>query len=132
MRAERDKRAVILTAQGDRESAILTAEGQKEAAVLNAQGEKDSQILTAEGDRQAEVLRAEGQAQAIENVFKALHAGEVSETTLSYLYLEMLPELANNPANKIFVIPSEFNEALKGIGNALNSRGDGTSDPPRP
>lgn len=128
MRAERDKRAVILQAQGDRESAILTAEGQKEAAVLRAQGEKEAAILAAEGEKQAEVLGAEGQAKAIENVFGALRAGEVSERILSYLYLEMLPQLADGQANKIFVIPSEFTQALSGLGGAIGKatgEGDG-------
>lgn len=125
MRAERDKRAIILQAQGDRESAILTAEGQKQAAVLQAQGQKDAAILNAEGEKRSEVLRAEGQAQAIGSVFAALREGDVNERILSYLYLEMLPQLADNAANKIFVIPSEFSQALSGIGNVINPRRGG-------
>ncbi|MDQ3758587.1 MAG: SPFH/Band 7/PHB domain protein [Actinomycetota bacterium] len=119
MRAERDKRAMILQAQGARESAILTAEGEKASAILTAEGQRESAILNAEGDKQAEVLRAEGEAKAIDNVFASLRAGEVSEGILSYLYLEMLPQLADGEANKIFVIPSEFNQALARIGDVM-------------
>jgi len=119
MRAERDKRAMILQAQGARESAILTAEGEKASAILTAEGQRESAILTAQGDKEAEVLRAEGEAQAIDNVFTSLRTGEVSEGILSYLYLEMLPQLADGEANKIFIIPSEFNQALARIGDVL-------------
>ena len=103
-------------AQGNRESAILEAEGEKEAAILAATGAKEASILEAQGDKQSEVLRAEGQAQAIDSVFTALRSGEVSENILSYLYLQMLPHLADNPANKVFVIPTEFTDALNGLG----------------
>ena len=63
MRAERDRRAAILTAEGTKQAAILTAEGEQQAAVL-----------TAEGARQAAILRAEGEAKAIATVFDAIHA----------------------------------------------------------
>ncbi len=121
MRAERDKRAVILTAEGARESAVLTASGQKEAAVLAADGEKQASILEAEGDRQSEILRAEGQAKAIESVFASLQSSQVNEEILSYLYLQMLPKLADGQANKLFVIPSEFSQALAGLGGAVGN-----------
>jgi regulator of protease activity HflC (stomatin/prohibitin superfamily) len=109
MRAERDRRAAILTAQGTKQAAILTAEGEKQSAVLKA-----------EGARQAAILRAEGEAKAIATVFDAIHAGNPDEKLLSYQYLQMLPELARGDANKVFVIPSEFTQAFAGIGNALN------------
>ncbi len=129
MRAERTKRAVILEAQGGRESAILSADGQKEAAILEATGAKEAAILKAEGQKQSEVLRAEGEAQAIGNVFTALRAGEVSENILSYLYLDMLPRLADNQANKVFVIPTEFTDALNGLG-AVAQRANRTPSGP--
>ncbi|MGH2862335.1 MAG: SPFH domain-containing protein, partial [Solirubrobacteraceae bacterium] len=100
MRAERDRRAAILNAEGVKQSQILTAEGQQQAA-----------ILTAEGDKQAAVLRAEGEAQAIARVFGAIHAGDPDPKLLSYQYLQMLPRLAQGDANKVFVIPSEFSQA---------------------
>jgi regulator of protease activity HflC (stomatin/prohibitin superfamily) len=108
MRAERDRRAAILTAEGEKQAQILTAEGQKQAAVL-----------AAEGDRQAAVLKAEGDAKAIDTVFTAIHKGKPTRDLLSYEYLQMLPQLAEGEANKVFVVPSEFAQAFGGIGEAL-------------
>ena len=135
MRAERDRRAAILTAEGVKQSAILTAEGEKQSAVLKAEGAKT-----------AAVLRAEGESKAIETVFQAIHDGRPDPGLLSYQYLQMLPELARGEANKIFVIPSEFAQALGNLGSAFGPRGgDGQSlgaptgprpvppvEPPRP
>jgi regulator of protease activity HflC (stomatin/prohibitin superfamily) len=119
MRAERDRRAAILTAEGTKQSQILTAEGEKQAAVLKA-----------EGARTAAILRAEGESKAIETVFQAIHDGAPDQQLLSYQYLQMLPQLAQGPANKIFVIPSEFSQALGNIGNALGSLGANGALPP--
>jgi len=113
MRAERDRRAAILTAEGEKQAQILTAEGAKQAAVL-----------TAEGERQAAILRAEGEAKAIDTVFSAIHEGRPDRELLSYEYLKMLPALAEGDANKVFVVPSEFTEAFGGIGKALASRSE--------
>src|SRR6201999_986546 len=77
MRAERDRRAAILTAEGVKQSAILTAEGEKQSAVLKAQGA-----------REAAILRAEGEAKAIDTVFRAIHAGDPDPKLLSYQYLQ--------------------------------------------
>jgi regulator of protease activity HflC (stomatin/prohibitin superfamily) len=117
MRAERDRRA-----------AILTAEGTKQAAILTAEGEKQSAVLKAEGGRQAAILRAEGEAKAIATVFDAIHAGNADQKLLAYQYLQMLPQLAQGEANKVFVIPSEFTQAFAGIGDALR-RPDGPAKP---
>ncbi len=108
MRAERDKRAAILNAEGFKQSQILTAEGEKQSAVLKAEGAK-----------QAAILRAEGDAKAIDTVFSAIHEGKPDQALLSYQYLQMLPQLAQGDANKVFVIPSEFAEAFGGIGKAF-------------
>ncbi|HYV14605.1 MAG TPA: SPFH domain-containing protein [Conexibacter sp.] len=113
MRAERDRRAAILTAEGVKQSQILTAEGDQQAAVLRATGE-----------RQAAILRAEGEAKAIQTVFGAIHEGRPDRELLSYQYLQMLPKLAQGEASKIFVIPSEFTQALGGIGEALGGKVD--------
>ncbi|MEA2123633.1 MAG: hypothetical protein QOI80_415 [Solirubrobacteraceae bacterium] len=122
MRAERDRRATILTAEGARQSQILTAEGEKQAAVLKAEGARTSAIL-----------RAEGEAKAIETVFQAIHDGGPDQPLLSYQYLQMLPQLAQGPASKIFVIPSEFTTALGNIGSAFGGdTADGPPPPPRP
>src|SRR5213593_3232166 len=119
MRAERDRRAAILNAEGVKQSQILTAEGEKQAAVLKAEGAK-----------QAAILRAEGEAKAIDTVFTAIHEGRPDAELLQYQYLRMLPQLAQGDANKIFVIPSEFTTA---INNAAARLGGGTSEPgPRP
>ncbi len=118
MRADRDKRAAILTAEGVKQSQILTAEGQKQAAVL-----------TAEGAKQSAILRAEGEAKAIATVFQAIHDGKPDRQLLSYQYLQMLPQLAKGDANKVFVIPSEFAEAFGGISKAFSAeRGKESSD----
>jgi regulator of protease activity HflC (stomatin/prohibitin superfamily) len=118
MRAERDRRAAILNAEGIKQSQILTAEGQKQAAVL-----------TAEGEKQAAILKSEGEAQAIATVFNAIHAGRPDQQLLSYQYLQMLPRLASGDSNKVFVIPSEFSEAFGGIAKAFADRapGDGSA-----
>jgi regulator of protease activity HflC (stomatin/prohibitin superfamily) len=108
MRAERDRRAAILTAEGFKQSAILTAEG-----------EKQSQILRAEGSAQARILEAQGQARAISQVFAAIHRGKPTQKLLAYQYLQVLPQLARGDSNKMWIIPSELTDALKGIGNAL-------------
>ncbi len=108
MRAERDKRA-----------AVLTAEGVKQSAILTAQGEKEAQILRAEGSAQARVLEAQGQAQAIQQVFDAIHRGKPTQRLLAYQYLQVLPQLARGDANKMWIIPSELTDALRGVSSAL-------------
>ncbi len=118
MRAERDRRAAILTAEGVKQSQILTAEGQQQAA-----------ILTAEGEKQAAILRADGEAQAIQRVFDAIHAADPDPKLLSYQYLQMLPKLAQGSANKVFVIPSEFSQAINGLGSMFTgASGAGAAD----
>jgi regulator of protease activity HflC (stomatin/prohibitin superfamily) len=113
MKAERERRAQILYAEGTKQSAILTAEG-----------EKQSQILRAEGSAQARILEAQGQARAIQQVFDAIHRGKPTQKLLAYQYLQVLPQIARGDANKMWIIPSELTDALKGIGGMLG-RGDG-------
>src|SRR5271165_1875408 len=108
----------------------MRAERDRRAAILTAEGEKQSQILTAEGERQAAILRAEGEAKAIDTVFKAIHEGKPDRALLSYEYLQMLPQLAEGDANKVFVVPSEFAEAFGGIGEAIRGRRGPDSSPP--
>lgn len=133
MRADRDKRAAVLTAEGVRQSAILTAEGEKQSAILTAEGEKQSQILRAQAQRESQILRAQGEAQAIETVFNAIHEGQPDQSLLSYQYLQMLPKIAQGDANKLWIVPSEIGKALEGIGSMVGKLGeDGTPPPPRP
>jgi regulator of protease activity HflC (stomatin/prohibitin superfamily) len=119
MRAEREKRAAVLTAEGVRQAKILTAEGEKQSAILRAEGERQSQIL-----------RAEGQSQAIEAVFHAVHEGDADPKVLAYQYLQTLPQLAQSQGNTFWVIPSEVTSALKTLSTAFAGSGDGTGAPP--
>ena len=116
MRAERDRRA-----------AILTAEGHKQAQILTAEGDKQAQVLRAEGDARARVLRAEGESNAIGQVFEAIHRGNPDSGLLAYQYLQMLPQIAQGDSNKLWIVPSELTEALKGIGAAFRP----TAEQPR-
>jgi regulator of protease activity HflC (stomatin/prohibitin superfamily) len=113
MRAERDRRAAILTAEGVKQSQILTAEGEKQGAILRAEGERESQML-----------RAEGQSKAIETVFKAIHEGDADPKLLAYQYLQVLPQIAQGDSNKVWIIPSEFAQALGQFGSVI-APGDG-------
>jgi regulator of protease activity HflC (stomatin/prohibitin superfamily) len=123
MRADRDKRATILTAEGVRQSQILTAEGEKQASILRAEGDKQSAILNSEAARESQILRAAGEAQAIQTVFDAIHAGNPDQGLLSYQYLQMMPKIAEGSANKIWVVPSELGKALEGLGSAVGQLG---------
>jgi regulator of protease activity HflC (stomatin/prohibitin superfamily) len=111
MRADRNKRAAILTAEGVKQSAILTAEGEKQAAILSAQGQ-----------REAEILRAEGQAKAIATVFSAIHEGNPDPALLAYQYLEALPKVASYGSTMV-IVPSEVTTAMEKI-----SQGFGKAD----
>jgi regulator of protease activity HflC (stomatin/prohibitin superfamily) len=111
MRADRDKRAAILNAEGVKQSQVLTAEGEKQSAILRA-----------EGKRQAMMLEAEGQAKAIDTVFKAIHAGNPDPQLLAYQYLQMLPQIAQGESNKMWIIPSELTQALGNLGTNLGGR----------
>src|SRR6201994_1006864 len=110
MRAEREKRAAVLTAEGLKASKILTAEGEKQSA-----------ILTAEGVKQAKILTAEGEAQAIEAVFQAVHENDPDPKLLAYQYLQTLPQLAQGAGNTFWVIPSEVTTALPSVASAFGS-----------
>jgi regulator of protease activity HflC (stomatin/prohibitin superfamily) len=121
MRADRDKRAAILTAEGMRQSAILTAEGEKQSAILTAEGDREALILRAQADRESRILRSQGEGQAIQTVFQAIHEGEPDQSLLAYQYLQMLPKIAEGNANKVWIVPSEIGRALEGLGSTLGS-----------
>jgi regulator of protease activity HflC (stomatin/prohibitin superfamily) len=120
MRADREKRAVILTAEGQRQASILSAEGNKQSAILNAEGDRESLILRAQADREAAILRAQGEGQAIQTVFQAIHDGQPDQSLLAYQYLQMMPKIAAGDANKVWVIPSEITKALEGLGSSVH------------
>jgi regulator of protease activity HflC (stomatin/prohibitin superfamily) len=117
MRADREKRAAILQAEGIKQSAILQAEGEKQAAILKAEGQKEAAILS-----------AEGQSSAIGTVFKAIHEGNPDPQLLAYQYLQVLPQIAQGDANKVWVIPSELTQALGGMTERLLPRSGETGD----
>jgi regulator of protease activity HflC (stomatin/prohibitin superfamily) len=108
VRAERERRATI-----------LSAEGVKQAEILRAEGERQSMILKAEGEAKAAALRADGEASAISKTFKAIHDGDADQKLLSYQYLQMLPKLADGTANKVWIVPSELGKAVEGISSAF-------------
>jgi regulator of protease activity HflC (stomatin/prohibitin superfamily) len=114
MRAEREKRAAILTAEGVRQAQILTADGDKQGNVLRAEGEKQSAIL-----------RAEGQAQAIGAVFQSIHDNDPDPKLLAYQYLQTLPQLAQGSGNTVWMVPSELTGALKMLSSAFDGAGGG-------
>ena len=119
MRAEREKRAAILTAEGLRQAQILTAEGDRQGTILRA-----------EGDKQSAILRAEGQSQAISTVFQAIHDGDPDPKLLAYQYVQALPQIAQGAGSSVWVIPSEVTSALKNLGSAFGA--SGPSGPSRP
>src|ERR1700709_1556842 len=135
MRADREKRAMILTAEGNRAASIMQAEGQKQAQILSAEGAKQAAILAAEADRQSRMLRAQGeraasylqaqgQAKAIEKTFAAIKAGRPTPEMLAYQYLEKLPLMANGQASKVWIVPSDFGAALEGFTKMLGAPGE--------
>ena len=135
MRADREKRAMILTAEGNREASIKQAEGQKQAQILAAEGAKQAAILAAEADRQSRMLRAQGeraasylqaqgQAKAIEKTFAAIKAGRPTPEMLAYQYLQTLPQMAKGEANKVWLVPSDFGAALQGFTKMLGAPGE--------
>ena len=131
MRAERDRRAAILTAEGQKQSEILTAEGQRQAAILEA-----------EGDAQAAILRANAEAEAIVTVFEAIHEGRPNADLLAYQYLQVLPQIADSESSKMWIIPSEVTDALNRFSASDGAHrspsypestdDEGASEPPTP
>jgi regulator of protease activity HflC (stomatin/prohibitin superfamily) len=132
MRADRDKRAAILSAEGSKQSAILTAEGERQAAVLRARGESEAAVLRAEADAKAQAARARGQAEAISTVFQAIHDGNPDQRLLAYQYMQMLPQIAQGDANKVWIVPSEIGKALEGLGGFLNGVTNRSAEPSDP
>src|SRR5579875_2506640 len=124
MKADREKRAMILTAEGQREAAIKEAEGRKQAEILAAEAERQSRMLRAQGERAAAYLQAQGQAKAIEKTFAAIKAGRPTPEMLAYQYLQTLPKMARGDANKVWVVPSDFSAALQGFTRLLGAPGE--------
>lgn len=122
MKAERNKRAIVLEAEAAKQDMILRAEGDKQSKILKAEGDKEARIREAEGLRQAQELEAIGEAKAIEAVAQAeqtriemLRNAALNEQVLAYQSFEALKEVAKGPANKVF-IPSNAIETLGSLG----------------
>src|SRR5579871_2594308 len=126
MQAERQKRAVILTAEGEAQSAVLRAEGNKTALILQSEGQKQSAILRSEGEAQALVTVQSAQARAIALVFDAVNGSNPTNEAMAYQYLQMLPKLAENPANKVIVVPTDY----AGLAGAATTLGVGSHGAP--
>src|SRR6202000_3076588 len=135
MKADREKRATILTAEGMRQASITQAEGEKQSQILAGEGAKEAAIRPAEADRQSRMLRAQGeraaayfqaqgQAKAIEKTFAAIKAGRPTPEMLAYQYLQTLPKIAQGDANKVWVVPRDFGTALQGFYKSLGAPGD--------
>ncbi len=119
MSAERNRRAVVLEADGQREAAIKVAEGNKQAAILSAEGERQSDILRAEGERQAEILRAEGFSLALDKIFAV--AKNIDANTMSLQYFETLKSIGESPATK-YVFPLEFTNFLRPFASMVSGQ----------
>ncbi|MEV7908613.1 SPFH domain-containing protein, partial [Streptomyces anulatus] len=122
IRADRDKRAAVLVAEGHKQAAILTAEGHKQAAVLKARGEAEAVVLRAQADAEAKAMRAKGEADAIGMVFRAIHEGKPDRRLLAYQYLRTLPEIAKGDANKVWIVPSEMAKAVESLGGLFGGK----------
>tara|TARA_B100000686_G_C16755414_1_gene955117 strand:- start:1080 stop:2060 length:981 start_codon:yes stop_codon:yes gene_type:complete len=142
MKAERNRRAVVLEADGSREAAIARAEGEKQAAILSAEGVKQEAILTAEGEARAieavsdaERYRfqtvAQGEADAVRSVYQAIHDGDPTPDLLAIKYLEALGTVADGKATKIF-LPAEMSSTMGSLGAIaeLFTENRPTNDPP--
>lgn len=128
MKAERNKRATILEAEGIRQADINKAEGARQAAILVAEGEAQAVKTRAEAEKFREITVAEGEGKAIETVFSAIHSGKPNSELITLRYLEMLPRLADNPANKIF-IPIESSGVMGALATFLEGAKTGNDSP---
>jgi regulator of protease activity HflC (stomatin/prohibitin superfamily) len=114
MKAERERRAMILEAEGQKRSAILKAEGVKESQILEAEGEAEAIRRVAEAEKFQKLTVAEGEGQAIERVFLAIHNGNPTNDLIAIKYLEALADIADGQATKVF-LPLETSGVLGSI-----------------
>ncbi|MEM7161999.1 MAG: SPFH domain-containing protein [Bacteroidota bacterium] len=118
MRAERDRRAVIIEAEGTKKSAILEAEGQKGADINEAEGVKQSKILRAEGEAEARMKVAEAEAAAIQSIASAVKDsdGDPTQYLIAVKYIETLEKMVSGKDNKVIYLPYEATGILSSIG----------------
>ena len=116
MKAERDRRAAILEAEGLKKSAVLKAEGEKEAAINRAEGEKQANILKAEGVAQARILEADGEKEAISRIINALaDKGQPDKYLIAMKYLETMKSITAGQNNKVVYMPYEATGILSSV-----------------
>ena len=115
MNAERNKRALILQAEGERQSAITIAEGQKEAAILQAEADRESKIRRAAGEAEAIKQVAEAKAKEVEMIYSAMKKADPNDKLVQLKSLESLEKIADGEANKVF-IPFDATSALGSLG----------------
>lgn len=115
MKAERDRRATILEAEGFKQAEILKAEGKKQSAVLEAEGEKRATVLAAEGEAEARWKVAQGEASAIKAVYSAIQEQKPTAELITIKYLEALENIADGEATKVF-LPYEATGILGSLG----------------
>lgn len=115
MKAERDRRAKILEAEGDRQSAIERAQGFKQSAILEAEGKAQAIREVADAEKTQQILVAQGKAEGILAVYRAIHEGKPTNDLLTVQYLESLQKIADGNATKIFM-PLQLSELASGVG----------------
>jgi regulator of protease activity HflC (stomatin/prohibitin superfamily) len=120
LKAERERRAAILTAEGQKQAAILTAEGAKQSVVLAAEGEAQAAVLRADGAAKARIINAEAEATATVKIYEGLRTADPQPNELAHRYLQALPEVARGDANKVWVIPAELTGALARLKDGLS------------
>lgn len=118
MTAERNRRALILQADGEKQAAIARAEGEKQAAIARAEGEKESAILRAEGHAQARLRAAEAEGQAIRQISDSIEAGQGNPTQylLMQRYIDSLSHMATSSNSKVVFMPVETSAVLSSVG----------------
>jgi len=131
MQAERSKRATILQAEGEASAAVLRAEGAQKALVLSSEGQRQASILRAEGDAKALLTLQEAQAAAVRMVMEAVNDSGTPEAAMQLQYMQMLPKLAENPANKIIVVPADM-AGLAGLATSVAQFAQGETSTAKP
>jgi regulator of protease activity HflC (stomatin/prohibitin superfamily) len=121
LRAERERRAAILTAEGAKQSAILNAEGSKQSAVLAAEADAQAAVLRADGEAKARVIAAEAEAAAVKTIYEGLRAADPQPNELAHRYLQALPEVAKGESNKVWVVPAELTAAIGKITQGMSA-----------
>ncbi len=137
MTAERNRRALVLQADGERQAAITRAEGEKQSAITRAEGDKQSNILRAQGAAESRLAQAEAEAKAIQQVASSISGvGNPAQYLMTMRYIESLKEMAGARNSKIVFMPFEASAILSSVGAIRQmfseQPGDEASDDPQP